>query len=391
MNSFSPMSIRYPKGPLAMSIVYSFTIAAIFASIIFSLLLFLSIDDDPVMMFMFGALAIIFELGKFFTWYEFGERRARHNYSGAFTALVFYTVLALISIAGSIGGINSAANAAQEHVAVKQNKIAAFDRQIEAIEKQIQLNNIAAQKYIEMERITYGVKRIQDENTLLRQQQLDLANQRDSLPIENNGSSIALIDSLAGGLNISVVTAQFSIVVFLSVLLDLFAAFFVGLIGEELRFKKSYQERQRFPVIESEQFVEKEQPLLILPQVSEAESVEVFDEPKAEEKQLDSTLIVEPNDTQQAPINQDSADMQADDLAAMRQSYRQQILLKAVAVFSEGSIRCSKPALMQVLSLSREEADFVFSDLLAQGLVIQKANKHFSWKGPLVAQSDEPA
>lgn len=83
--------------------VYSFTGASILASIVFSLLLFLSIDDDPLMKVLFGGLAVIFELGKFFAWYEVGERKSRRNYSGTFSAFTFYAVLAAISIGGSVG------------------------------------------------------------------------------------------------------------------------------------------------------------------------------------------------------------------------------------------------------------------------------------------------
>ncbi|MCV5735681.1 hypothetical protein OFN56_27675, partial [Escherichia coli] len=92
------IEFRYPKGRFAMVSVYTFTGAAILASTIFSLLLFLSIDHSPMMQALFGGLAIIFEAGKFYAWYEYGERRAHRNYGGAITALVFYSVLAAISI-----------------------------------------------------------------------------------------------------------------------------------------------------------------------------------------------------------------------------------------------------------------------------------------------------
>ncbi len=138
--------VRHPKGPFALTVVYSFTGASILASIIFSLLLFLSIDDDPWMQFLFGSLAVIFELGKFFAWYEFGERLARRSLIAALSAFTFYSILAAISIGGSIGGINSATNSAQRHVELQHNKSGAYDLQIAAIEKQIDLNNLAAQK-----------------------------------------------------------------------------------------------------------------------------------------------------------------------------------------------------------------------------------------------------
>ena len=76
--------LRYPKGWFALTTVYSFTGLAILASIVFSLLLFLSIDENPLMKWLFGGLAIIFELGKFYVWYEYGECKARRDLGGAF-------------------------------------------------------------------------------------------------------------------------------------------------------------------------------------------------------------------------------------------------------------------------------------------------------------------
>ncbi|MFT6350011.1 MAG: hypothetical protein ACJAYB_003051 [Psychromonas sp.] len=124
MNNLKNTRIRHTKDPFAMRVVYSFTSAAILASIIFSLLLFLSIDENPWMKVLFGALAVIFELGKFFAWYEFGERIARRHLIAAFS---FYSVLAVISIGGSIGAINSATNTAQRYVELQQNKAAIFN------------------------------------------------------------------------------------------------------------------------------------------------------------------------------------------------------------------------------------------------------------------------
>ncbi|WP_408057214.1 Preprotein translocase subunit SecY [Veronia nyctiphanis] len=232
---------RFPKGHFAMFSVYSFTGAAVITSTVFSLLLFLSIDDDPMMRVLFGTLAIIFEAGKFFAWYEYGERRAHKNYSGALVSLIFYLVLAAISVGGSIGGINSATNKAQSHITISESKVASYDRQIEAIEKQIALNDLAAKKYIEMERIATGVERIQKQNNKLRAEQLRLAAERDALPPVAQGSAIGLIDSIAKSLKLSTQDAQLGLVVFLSFLLDFFAAFFVGVIGEELRFRQFFR------------------------------------------------------------------------------------------------------------------------------------------------------
>ena len=325
--------LRHPKGPFAMVVVSSFTGASILASIIFSLLLFLSIDNDPWMKFLFGALAVIFELGKFFAWYEFGERLARRHIMAALSAFTFYTILAASSIGGSIGGINSATNTAQSHVDVRQSKTAAFDLQIAAIEKQIDLNNVAAQKYIEINRIATGVARIQAENAKLRRQQVNLAIERDTQPVASQGSVFGLIGSIATALNTDAKTAQLALVIFLSVLLDLFAAFFVGLIGEELRFSRALKVQQQ-----------SDKRSASMPAVK-----------------LDNVTEIEP---QQATLSRH------DDL-----------INQAITLLSSDELRCSKKALADKLLLNAEDTDQLFSSLLEKGLVKQKPNRHFVWQG----------
>ncbi|WP_261396511.1 Preprotein translocase subunit SecY [Photobacterium rosenbergii] len=341
--------VRYPKGAFAMGTVYSFTGASILASIIFSLLLFLSIDEDPIMQILFGGLAVIFELGKFFAWYEFGERRARRNYAGAASAFAFYAVLAAISIGGSVGGINSATNQAQSHVNVQQSKVNNYDMQIAAIERQIELNNSAAEKYIEMERIATGVARIQRENDELREQQLKLAAERDSLPVVNQGSVIGLIDSLAQSLKIQTETAQLSLVIFLSVLLDFFAAFFVGLIGEELRFRNQFR---RVGPITIDTYADNEikQPELLTNQQQEAA------EEKIEDAEQEATVPSEPEKP--------------------KSLYEQ-----AIDALSTNQVNCTKRAVTKYLKTSSDEVDDIFSRFMEEGIVSKKPNNHYQWHG----------
>ncbi len=328
--------------------VYSFTGASILASIVFSMLLFLSIDDDPFMQVMFGSLAVIFELGKFFAWYEVGERQARRNYSGMLFALAFYAVLAAISIGGSVGGINSATNKAQEHANVHQSKVNAYNMQIESIEKQIELNNVAAQKYIQMERIATGVKRIQKENDKLRSEQQRLAMERDSLPLINQGSVIGLIEGLANSLSVPTQTAQLGLVVFLSVLLDFFAAFFVGLIGEENRFR--HQFRHTNPVtIDGFSMTQMKAPdLLSHFKPHEANSMQYAGEVE---------------DVTAAPV-------------IPKSSYEQ-----AIEALSANQVNCSKRAVSKYLNLSGDEVDEIFGRLFEEGIVSKKPNNHFQWHG----------
>lgn len=340
--------VRYPKGNFAMWSVYSFTGASIIASIVFSMLLFLSIDDDPFMQVMFGSLAVIFELGKFFAWYEVGERQARRNYSGMILALVFYAVLAVISIGGSVGGINSATNKAQEHANVHQSKVNAYNMQIDSIDKQIELNNVAAKKYIQMELIATGVMRIQKENDKLRSEQLQLAMERDTMPLISQGSIIGLIDSLANALDISTQTAQLSLVIFLSVLLDFFAAFFVGLIGEENRFR--YQFSHTKPItIDAFSIQELKAPDLLS---------------NFEPHQVSSIhYSSEVEDVSAAPaISKTAYDLAIDALTAKQ-------------------VNCSKRAVGKYLNISVDEVDQIFSRLFNQGIVSKKPNNHFQWHG----------
>ncbi len=321
--------------------VYAFTGAAILASTIFSLLLFLSIDENPMMQALFGGLAIIFEAGKFYAWYEYGERRAHRNYAGALTALVFYLVLAAISIGGSIGGINSATNSAQSHISVEQAKVEAYNRQIASIDKQIELNNMAAQKYIEMERIATGVSRIQDQNKKLREEQQRLATERDSLPPVAQGSVIGLIDSLAKAFGTTSSQAQLGLVVFLSILLDFFAAFFVGLIGEENRFRH-YFRRNDGITLANVRDIELE-PAGYLPHIKE-------------EEQSEMSVPIEPEEPK--------------------------TLLEQVSDALKGhQVTCTKKAVAKQFRLSAEEVDKVFEELAELGLVGKKANHHYHWIG----------
>ncbi|CAJ1796339.1 hypothetical protein PEKONANI_01155 [Aeromonas jandaei] len=325
MTTQDASALRYPKGWFALTTVYSFTGLAILASIIFSLLLFLSIDDNPLMKWLFGGLAIIFELGKFYVWYEYGERKARRDLSGAFWSLLFYSVLAAISIGGSIGGINSATNTVLSQQARHEREIARFDEQIASIERQIQLNEEAARKYIELERISSGVSSLQHANTKLRLQQDELRQQRDAKPVNEQSSMLGLMSSLADGVGMSISQVQFLLVCFLSVLLDVFGAFFISLIGEESRFRRMWRWQQaRARAEEQEALAQAAQPEPMQPP-----------EPAPE------------------------------------------VLAQVRGALESGELKCSKRSVAQALSLSLEEVDRVFHHLLSQGVLGQGSNRHY--------------
>lgn len=315
---------RYPKGWFALTTVYSFTGLAILASIVFSLLLFLSIDENPLMKWLFGGLAIIFELGKFYVWYEYGECKARRDLGGAFWSLLFYSVLAAISIGGSIGGINSATNTILSQQARHEREIARFDEQIASIERQIQLNEEAARKYIEMARISSGVNGLQQANTKLRVKQDELRQERDAKPLNEQSSMLGLMSSLADGVGMSISQVQFLLVCFLSILLDAFGAFFVSLIGEENRFRRQW-----------------------LWQREQQESVQPVPAPSAE-----------------PPV-------------VVRPTPEPALVARVRAVLESGELKCSKRRVAEALALPLEEVDRVFQHLLAEGVLGQGSNRHY--------------
>lgn len=341
----SPLTyIRRPKGKLAICCLYGFTGAAIAASIIFSLLLFLSIHDKLLMQILFGSLAVIFELGKFFAWYEFGERVARKAFHPAVVALTFYLILAVISIGGSIGGINSATNVAQQYVDKRENRVSAINQQIAAVDDEIALNNKAADKYLELQMISLGVTRIQKENQILREKQAQLRIQRDNLPVTEQGSVISLIASLANILNTTTESAQSWLVIFLSVLLDIFAAFFVGLIGEELRFIHSLKRK-------------KNENTAALPEKQEQLTGQA-DRITEEQNSLVNYLHDSP-----AKLDRQLSTHSADILQAAQ----------------EQDLKCSKKHIAAALNLSFEEVEHAFKEFLSFGIIERKRNNHLRW------------
>ncbi|MEH6452315.1 MAG: Preprotein translocase subunit SecY, partial [Psychromonas sp.] len=60
------------------------------------------------------------------------------------------------------------------------------------------------------------------------------------------------------------------------------------------------------------------------------------------------------------------------------------LIEQAISLLSSGDIRCSKKALADKLTLNAEDTDQLFTSLLAKGLVTQKPNRHFVWKGKAI-------
>ena len=312
---------RLPKGYLALTVVYLVTGASIAASMVFSLLLFLSLEQGPLMKLMFGGLALVFEVGKFYIWYEMGERISRRDAAGAFKALCFYVVLAALSIAGSVGGINAATNTLLEGDAAKASEVQSYNDKIAGLDREIEINEQAAQAYIDMKRIANGMSAVLDRNIDLRRRQDALRHERDQVAMTSQSSLMGLMSSLAEGLGWPLSRVQFGIVAMLSMLLDFFAAFFIALLGEELRFRRNLQQS-----------------------------------PPA------------------APANASAEEAPA---VAVRPDYYHEVVNKLRA----GDVRCAKGAVSRLLAKPMAEVEDIFHWLQQDDIVYRKPNQHFALKG----------
>lgn len=316
---------RFPKGHFALFVIYLITGASIAASMVFSLLLFLSLDQGLLMKVMFGSLAVVFEIGKFYIWYEMGERINRKDRLGAGKAFCFYGILAALSIAGSVGGINAATNTLLQADEAKAALVQSYDDKIAALDREIEINEQAAQAYIEMERIATGMTQMLKRNQALMEQQDELRRERDRAAVDNQDSLMGLMSSLADGLGWPLARVQFGIVAALSMLLDFFAAFFVSLLGEEIRFRRNYRQQGA-------------QPAPALPGTQVAAEVQVPAEP------------------------------------VQRPDYYHELVERLKA----GELRCAKGAVSTMLNKSKEEVEDVFHWLQQDGVVYRKPNRHFA-------------
>ncbi|ART82077.1 hypothetical protein CBP31_05105 [Oceanisphaera profunda] len=311
---------RLPKGHFALTVVYLITGASIAASMVFSLLLFLSLEQGLLMKLMFGGLALVFEIGKFYIWYEMGERISRHDSMGAAKALCFYAVLAGLSIAGSVGGINAATNTLLEGDAAKVGEVQSYNDKIAGLEREIDINEQAAQAYIDMKRIANGMTDMLARNADLRQRQDELRRERDQVAVTSQSSLMGLMSSLAEGLGWPLSRVQFGIVAVLSMLLDFFAAFFIALLGDELRFRRNLKQR---------------------PSTASPNAI------------ADEALGV--------PVRPD---------------YYHELVNKLRA----GDLRCAKGAVSRMLEKPMEEVEDIFHWLLQDDVVYRKPNRHFAVK-----------
>ena len=311
---------RFPKGYLALSVVYLVTGASIAASMVFSLLLFLSLEQGLLMKLMFGGLALVFEVGKFYIWYEMGERINRRDRAGAAKALCFYAVLAALSIAGSVGGINAATNTLLEGDAAKAAEVQSYNDKIAGLEREIDINEQAAQAYIDMKRIANGMTDMLGRNTELRQRQDELRRERDQVAMTSQSSLMGLMSSLAEGLGWPLSRVQFGIVAVLSMLLDFFAAFFIALLGEELRFRRHL-------------------------------------------------ALASPVPTE--------VRLETESAASGRPDYYHEVVTK----LRTGDLRCAKGAVSRMLEKPMEEVEDIFHWLLQDDIVYRKPNRHYALKG----------
>lgn len=230
--------VRTPKPNLNHFIAYLGTTLTCTISIVLSVLLFWSISESFYFSCLFAALAISFELAKFMALAEIGHRWRCENKLGSLTATLLFLVLAGTSILGSIGGLNSDTEAAKARLAEIEQQRSGLQLQIKSLQSQIEQNNKAIERYIELNRIKNYAQPLQTENQKLREEISGLQKQLNTLPEERETSMLAMLHALATAFKVDVEKVQAWSFIVLSVLLDVVAGFCINLVREENDFRR---------------------------------------------------------------------------------------------------------------------------------------------------------
>jgi hypothetical protein len=153
-------------------------------------------------------------------------------------------------------------------------------------------------------------------------------------------------------------------VVFISVLLDVFAAFFIGLIGEELRFNQGYKNKKSSQI---------------------KENSNDDDNPDTDMAILAGATLDEQNSQNLNSETLDTPELTAQYIVpeAVKSIYQQ-----AIEALESKAVRCSKRAMSPFLKITTEQADALFEQLMQEGLVSKKPNHHYRWHGIEQVTSD---
>lgn len=169
---------------------------------------------------------------------EIGHRWRCGNKFGSLTATLLFLVLAGTSILGSVGGLNSDTEAAKARIAEVDQQRSGLQLQINSLKSQIEQNNKAIERYIELNRIKNYAKPLQAENQKLRDDISTLQDKLDVLPEERETSMLAMLHALATAFKVDVEKVQAWSFIVLSVLLDVVAGFCINLVREENEFRR---------------------------------------------------------------------------------------------------------------------------------------------------------
>lgn len=174
------------------SIEYAGFVITLVLSVVLSVLLFTSVAENRLSWILLMGIAIALELGKLVS---------IHDQSRILAGL-----LIVVSVFGSAGGLSRA-------MAVSDQQFSRIDAQRQGLLAEIEQNNQAIDRYLQLDRIQSGAQPLQQRNESLRQQLADLPQPE----VSELGS---LVQLLADFLSLPVDWVRASVILLLACLLD---------------------------------------------------------------------------------------------------------------------------------------------------------------------------
>ena len=221
------------KPDLRLLSVYAGTFLACSISIILSASLFASISDRFWYAVLFVGVAVVIEMGKFTVLPVMRQRWRQNNVSGFLTATALFVVLTLVSIMGSIGGLQSDTQSTRAEYDSHQMQYQSLKQQIANLQKQIELNNQSIARYQSLDRLTYGANPLLAENQGLMVQVKQVQSELSTLPAPKETAMLALLGALSEVFDSSVNTVQAWVFILLAVIVDAVAAFYLCLLQDQ--------------------------------------------------------------------------------------------------------------------------------------------------------------
>ncbi len=361
---------------------YAGATIAVAISIILSVMLFKSIaaEEDLLMQCIFGGLAFVFEVAKFIAITHFILSLQRKSGAGLLSSSFIYIVMTAVSILGSLGGLQSNTlnyESAQQKVETKKEALLIERNQLVAVMNQ---NNNAVDEYINRAMIKNGGNNKQAENQKALTQLKEVQAKLDALEAPANSNIGAVMVALAKMLQVDdQKKVEVWVFVLFSILLDLSATYFLGIIKNE-SIRKQLAKHLNTESDTSNQQPEKNQTISQSDTFSEdeeegREQLEVTVETTHQAQTDDSSYQLTELKTTKA--NVDNNVLSFEDFEARVNYYFQQIKSYIQTMDEEGKPCLSKRAATNEFKIGQTVADHVYQKLIDEGIIYQTPKKTY--------------